>query len=88
MADNLLLKFRRKDTAYGVTRDTLRALADELGLTETMVVHLAAARLAGEVLPAYAADEGPLPADYFALLRADAKPRLAKGRVLRERTLT
>jgi hypothetical protein len=58
MGDKLLLKFRAKSTSYGVTRETLKAVAAELDTTETMVIHLAVSRFAKEVLPAYAADDG------------------------------
>jgi len=30
LSNNLLLKFRGKDSSYGVTRETLKALAEEL----------------------------------------------------------
>ena len=60
MTDKLLLKFRAKNTRYGVTRETLKSLAAELDTTETMVIHLAISRFAKEVLPAYEGDDGPL----------------------------
>ena len=37
----LLLKFRDRDTRYGVTRSTVKSLAAELDVSETQVVHLA-----------------------------------------------
>ncbi len=43
---NLLLKFKSKDSLYGVTRETLKALADKMDVSETMVVHLALSRFA------------------------------------------
>ncbi len=39
--DSLRLKFRAKDSRLGVTRNTVRALASELDISETLVVHLA-----------------------------------------------
>ena len=59
-ADKLLLRFRAADNRLGVTRATVERLAEELGLNETQVIHYALKRLATELLPAYAPDDGPL----------------------------
>lgn len=87
MSDKLLLKFRAKSTPYGVTRETLKALATELDTTETMVIHLAISRFAKEVLPSYEADEGPLSPPYLAWLKEAAKTRLPKGKVMGKKSL-
>ena len=87
MSDNFLLKFRAKSTPYGVTRETLKALAAELETTETMVIHLAVSRFAKEVLPAYDADDGPLSPAYFARLKETAMTQLPKGKVIRKKSL-
>lgn len=80
--DNLLLKFRSKDTQFGVTRSTVRAMAAELDVSETQVIHMALAKLAPDVLPAYEADDGPLTAKQIAAIRKDAAATLPKGKVL------
>ena len=59
-ADGILLRYRDKDTAYGVTRKTATKLASTLGLSETQVVHVALANLARQTLPRYEVDDGPL----------------------------
>ncbi len=82
-----LLQFRAADSSYGVTRGTVKAISDALGLTETQVVHIALSKLAGEVLPAYEPDDGPLTQEQLAVLRRDAKERLAKGEVLSRQSL-
>ena len=87
MSDKLLLKFRTKNSAYGITRETLKALSAELDMTETMVIHLAVSRFAKEVLPTYEADEGPLTPAYFAWLKESAKARLPKGKVISTKSL-
>lgn len=87
MSDKLLLKFREKDSPYGVTRETLKALSVEMAMSETMVVHVAVSRFAREVLPAYAADGGPLSAAELARVRKAAKAQLPKGKVLRKKSL-
>lgn len=84
---NLLLKFKSRDSSYGVTRETLKALAEELDVSETTVVHLALSRLAREVLPAYEPDDGPLTAADIKRVRKAAQPLLPKGKVLSKRFL-
>lgn len=56
----LLVTFRPKDTRFGVTRKTVRKMADTLGLTDTDTMMLALARLRDSLLPAYEPDDGPL----------------------------
>ena len=59
-SNGILLRYREKDTPYGVTRRTTTRLAKNLGLSETQVVHVALANLARQTLPRYEADNGPL----------------------------
>lgn len=80
--DNLLVKFRVKDTQFGVTRSTVKALAAELDLSETQVIHMALSRFASDVLPAYAPDDRPLTAKQIAAICKDAAKHLPKGKVL------
>ena len=87
ISDSLLLKFRTKDTRFGVTRDTVKALASELDVTETQVVHIALSKLVEETLPAYEPDDGPLTARQIASLRKAAKASMPKGKVLDKQTL-
>ncbi len=84
---SLLLKFKLKDTSHGVTRDTLKALAEEMGINETTAVHIALSRLARDMLPAYEMDDAPLKASEIAQIRRAAKPLLPTGRVRRARSL-
>ena len=84
---NLLLKFKSRDSSYGVTRETLKALAEEMDMSETTVVHLAISRFAREVLPAYEMDAGPLTAADIKRVRKAAQPMLPKGKVLNKRSL-
>ena len=58
--DGILLRYRDRDTAYGVTRQTATRIAENLGLSETQVVHVALANLARQTLPRYEIDNGPL----------------------------
>jgi hypothetical protein len=86
-SSSLLVKFRTKDTRFGVTRQTVEALVSELDISETQVVHMALSKFAEEVLPAYEPDDGPLTSKEFGALRKDAKGRLPKGRVLDHQSL-
>ncbi len=85
--DNLLVKFRSKDTQFGVTRTTVKAIAKELDVNETQVIHMALSKFATDVLPAYAPDDGPLTVKQVLALRKDAAKRLPKGKVLLRDTL-
>ncbi len=66
--DGILLRYRDRDTAYGVTRQTATRIAENLGLSETQVVHVALANLARQTLPRYEADNGPLTEEQYAAI--------------------
>jgi len=83
----LLLKFRKQDTQFGVTRETVKAMAERFDLSETEVVHMALSRLAKEELPAYEPDEGPLLARDVSDLKKIAKATLPKGKILSKQSL-
>lgn len=85
--ENLLVKFRGKDTQFGVTRDTVRAMATELDVTETQVIHIALSKFAADVLPAYAPDDGALTARQIAALRKDVAKHLPKGKMIARQDL-
>jgi len=80
--ENLLVKFRSKDTQFGVTRTTVKAIAKELNVNETLVIHMALSKFASDVLPGYAPDDGPLTAKQILALRKDVDGRLPKGKLL------
>lgn len=84
---SLLLKFRTRDTQFGVTRETVKAMAEHFGLSETEVVHMALSRMAKEELPACEADDGPLPAKDITALRKVASAALPEGRVVNMQSL-
>ena len=86
-APSLLLKFRTRDTQFGVTRETVKNIAAHFDLSETEVVHMALSRLAKEALPAYEPDEGPLSARDIQAMRKIAGATLPKGRVVSKRSL-
>lgn len=65
--DSLLLKFRSMDSRFGVTRSTLRTLAQKLNVPETQVIHMALAQFAAQVIPADAVEEGSMPSEQIAI---------------------
>lgn len=85
--DSLLVKFRSKDTQFGVTRGTVKVLAQELDVNETQVIHMALSKFAADVLPAYSPDDGPLTAKQIKALRKDAEKHLPKGKTLSREVL-
>lgn len=90
MSDNasgLLLKFRARDTQFGVTRETVKAMAKRFDLSETEIVHMALSRLAKEELPAYAPDDGPLTARQLQRVQKVAAASLPTGRVVSKQSL-
>jgi hypothetical protein len=58
----LLLRFRKTNTKFGVTRQTAKRLASHFGVDETQLIHIALSELAMRNLPSYKADDGPLSA--------------------------
>lgn len=86
-SENLLVKFRSKDTQFGVTRGTVKAIAKELDMNETQVIHMALSKFATDVLPAYAPDDGPLTAKQIKALRKDADKHLPRGKTLSREAL-
>lgn len=59
-ASGILLRYREKDSALGVSRETAISLAESLGVSETQVIHVALAQLARQTLPRYEVDNGPM----------------------------
>lgn len=92
---SLRVEFKDTDSMAGITRETLQRMAQNLGESETAVVHMALARFAKDTLPAYEADEQPLyEADEQPLSAADlqairkmAAPFMPQGSVIKKRSL-
>jgi antitoxin component of RelBE/YafQ-DinJ toxin-antitoxin module len=61
-ANQIAFRYRSADSATGVTRETLKRVAEKLGVDETQAIHLALREIAVKLLPQYQADEGPLTA--------------------------
>jgi hypothetical protein len=58
--DQIAFRYRTADSTTGVTRETAKRLAEQLGVDETQAIHLALHDMAVKLLPQYEADDGPL----------------------------
>ena len=58
----IAFRYRKVDSASGVTRKTVKRLAERLGVDETQAIHRALRDLAVKVLPQYEQDDGPVSA--------------------------
>lgn len=76
----IAFRYREKDTAMGVTRDTARRLAEALGVDETTMLHMALRKLANVTLPQYPMDNGPLTDEQFTKLQG-LSPKVSKKSV-------
>ena len=76
VTNQIAFRYRAIDSATGVTRDTAKRLAEQLGVDETQAIHRALHELAVKVLPQYEADDGPLTATQLRQI----KKRVPQGR--------
>jgi hypothetical protein len=60
MTNQIAFRYRSIDSATGITRETAKRLAEQLGVDETQAIHRALHELAVKMLPQYEADDGPL----------------------------
>jgi hypothetical protein len=77
----LLVKFRANDTKNGVSRRMVKAMAAEMGVSETQVIHIALAQYAEENMPICVPDNGPLTGKQITALRKDAAKHMSSGKV-------
>jgi hypothetical protein len=75
-AGQIAFRYRRTDRETGVSRATVKRLAEQLGVDETQVIHLALHDFAVKMLPQYEADDAPLT---VAQIR-QIKSRVAQGK--------
>ena len=60
MTNQIAFRYRSVDSSTGITRETAKRLAEQLGVDETQAIHRALHDLAVRLLPQYEADDGPL----------------------------
>ncbi|MDQ1812421.1 hypothetical protein RBA41_03805 [Massilia sp. CCM 9210] len=61
ISNQISFRYRTTDSATGITRETARRIAEQLGVAETQAIHIALHELAVKLLPQYEADGGPGP---------------------------
>lgn len=79
-AESTLLRYRTRNTPYGVTKSTAQQLAQYLGLTETDLLHRLLAQAAARELPQYEPDEGPLSDEAWRAVTKRAPRQLGPSR--------
>lgn len=62
LSNQIAFRYRAADSATGVSRETAKRLAAQLGVDETQAIHIALHDMAMRVLPQYEADDGALTA--------------------------
>ena len=65
LSSQIAFRYRPTDSATGVSRDTAKRLAAQLGVDETQAIHIALHDMAMRMLPQYEADDGALTAAQF-----------------------
>ena len=83
MSKALLLKFRETDTGMGVSRNTLKDISENLGVSETMAVHIALVRLRRDL---FDGDEFDFPSKKT-MIKHDRSGK-AHGAVVRKKSIT
>ena len=86
-SENLLVKFRSKNTQFGVTCETVITLARKLNENETQVIHMALSTFASDMLPACELDDRPLTAKQIKALHNDVAAHYLKGKLLSSESL-
>lgn len=71
-SNQIAFRYRPTDSATGVTRETAKRLAEQLGVDETQAIHLALREMAVRTLPQYEPDDGPLTAGQWRQIRKHA----------------
>ncbi len=59
-ANKIVFRYRTADSASGVTRETVKRVAERWGVGEMQAIHHALYELAVRMLPQYEADDGAL----------------------------
>ncbi|MDO8456246.1 MAG: hypothetical protein Q7T07_04955 [Burkholderiaceae bacterium] len=62
LSSQISFRYRPTDSATGVSRETAKRLAAQLGVDETQAIHIALHDMAMRLLPQYEADDGALTA--------------------------
>jgi hypothetical protein len=77
--EQIAFRYRLVDSASGVTRETVKRLAQQLGMDETQAIHHALHELVLRVLPQYEADEGALTASQVRQIQDRVPPAVKRS---------
>jgi hypothetical protein len=80
--DALLIRFRARDSKEGVTRETVKKLADALDLSETAAIHRALAEMARRHVPRYLPDDGPITTEQHRMISDAVRKRHGAARIV------
>ena len=72
LSSQIAFRYRATDSATGVSRDTAKRLAAQLGVDETQAIHIALHDMAMRLLPQYEADDGALTAAQLEQIKQQA----------------
>lgn len=64
-----LLRWRERDTNFGITKSTAEKAAELLGISETQLIHQALASFVAREVPHYDPDFDPLTDTHYAAIR-------------------
>lgn len=78
-SDRILFFYRSKDTSLGVTRASVLAMAETLGMNETELIHLALVKLSTQVDSMYPIDDGPITKGQSVRIQAFADQFIPQG---------
>lgn len=71
-SSQIAFRYRPSDSATGVSRETAKRLAAQLGVDETQAIHIALHDMAMRLLPQYEADDGALTAAQLEQIKQQA----------------
>ena len=72
LSSQIAFRYRATDSATGVSRETAKRLAAQLGVDETQAIHIALHDMAMRLLPQYEADDGALTAAQLEQIKLQA----------------
>ncbi len=68
--EQIPFRYRNEDSPNGVTRKTVKRMAEFLGIPETQTIHKALYEMSTKILPQYEKDDGALTDEQITKIRA------------------
>ncbi len=73
--EQIPFRYRNEDSPNGVTRKTVKDMAEKLGANETNIIHMALYAMATKILPQYEKDDGALTDEQINKIREHSPDR-------------